>query len=937
MNAGMSLKGLVPVFYWEGVRRDVKAEALVGRNRIDETQYCGLKTVVLRLFGSVRKRGIMDDLSRIEKYLERKSGDPEAYKDAIAICKEHVENGEKDWHKVNEGIRKKISGAMQSGTDVNTLQRLNEMYYNSLLLDARVSFDAYCQYLEKQRDPKKRFYLPRRKQLHPLVDAMQSLMDDDLDLLGISLPPGVGKLLADDTPVITKDGWKNHGDLKVGDYVVGMDGKYKMVQHVFEKGVADYEVEFTNHDKVKCHGNHEWYVWNRHRNKYEILTTREMAESRYEVGVDGKRGHRYMYLLPYVEPMEGVEQELPVDPYVFGAWLGDGTSAKPALTICDTDTVIVEEIKKHYKHTATYDQVGCKRYEFETQFRMDLQKMGLCQSRNAREKYIPEEYIRASFSQRCELLAGLIDTDGTKGRDGRYTISTVNENLREGVCQLLSTFGWRYIVVKYGPVTSSSGFVGKRPIYCILFCPKVHIPCRVERKKQSVEAARRRVAIKKIRKIDPVPGNCIQVEDGIYRVGKTMVPTHNSTLSIFFLTWIAGKYPDEPNLTGSHSNAFVRGVYDECLRIFDKNGEYLWHDVFPDVNVSNTNAKDYRIDLGKRKRFETLEFTSIGSGNAGLYRASRLLFCDDLISGIEIALSKERLDKLWETYTTDLRQRKLGDHCKELHVSTRWSVNDIVGRLVRQYEDSDRAKFIVVPALDENDESNFNYKYGVGFTTEFYHEQREIMDDASWRALYMNQPIEREGLLYHPDELRRYFELPDREPDAILCSCDTKDRGDDYCAMPIAYQYGQDYYIEDVVFNNANPEIVEAEIVAKLLKHKVHMGRFESNSAGGRIAQSVQEEVKRRGGRTKLTTKFTTQNKETKIVVSSPWAKEHFLFKDPSVIKDKEYRAFMNNVCSWTMSGKKVKHDDGPDSLAMLVDYAQSFALGQAQVFARPF
>lgn len=119
-------------------------------------------------------------------------------------------------------------------------------------------------------------------------------------------------------------------------------------------------------------------------------------------------------------------------------------------------------------------------------------------------------------------------------------------------------------------------------------------------------------------------------------VGKT-------TLAIFLLTWIAGRDPNHPNLTGSHSNSFVRGVYDECLRLFDAQGEYLWHDVFPAVQVSNTNAKDCRIDLDKRKRFETLEFTSIGTGNAGLYRAANLLYCDDLVSGIEVALSKERL------------------------------------------------------------------------------------------------------------------------------------------------------------------------------------------------------------------------------------------------------------------------------------------------------
>ena len=410
-----------------------------------------------------------------------------------------------------------------------------------------------------------------------------------------------------------------------------------------------------------------------------------------------------------------------------------------------------------------------------------------------------------------------------------------------------------------------------------------------------------------------------------------------TTLAIFFILWIGLKYPDEPILTGSHSNSFVRGVYDECLRILDPQGEYRTAELFPTVSVSNTNAKDCRIDLGKRKRFETLEFTSIGTGNAGLYRASRLLYCDDLVSGIEVALSKERLDKLWETYTTDLRQRKIGDHCKELHIATRWSVHDVIGRLESDYGNSDRAKFIVIPALNENDESNFDYAYGVGFNTKFYHEQRGIMEDASWRALYMNQPIEREGLLYSEDELRRYFELPDGEPDAILSVCDTKDRGTDYCGMPIVYKYGDDYYVEKIICDNSNPEVVETRLVMSLLEHKVQMSRFESNSAGGRVAQKVQEQVKAKGGITKITTKYTTANKETKIIVNSPWVKEHCLFKDNSVIKgDKEYKRAMNFLCSYTMAGKN-KFDDIPDVFAQLSEFIQSLVGSRVDVFKRPF
>lgn len=363
--------------------------------------------------------------------------------------------------------------------------------------------------------------------------------------------------------------------------------------------------------------------------------------------------------------------------------------------------------------------------------------------------------------------------------------------------------------------------------------------------------------------------------------------TGKTTLAIFYLTWISGRNPNEPKLSGSHSNAFIRGVYDECLRILDKNGEYLWHDVFPTVTVSNTNAKDCRIDIDRRQRFETLEFTSIGTGNAGLYRAVDLLYCDDLVSGIEVALSKERLDKLWETYTTDLRQRKQGDHCGELHIATPWSVHDVIARLQRQYADWDKAKFIVIPALDENDESNFDYDYGVGYSTETLHKQREIMDEVSWRALFMCEPIEREGLVYSQDELRRYFELPSEDPDGIIAVCDTKDKGTDYAFLPVAYVYGDNYYIDDCVCDNNLPNIVDARLTEILLRCKVKMCRFESNSAGGRVAEKVQNEVKKRGGITRITTKFTTANKETKIIVNSAWVKEHCLFKNSSMYQKK--------------------------------------------------
>ena len=440
------------------------------------------------------------------------------------------------------------------------------------------------------------------------------------------------------------------------------------------------------------------------------------------------------------------------------------------------------------------------------------------------------------------------------------------------------------------------------------------------------------------RQLKPLVDALQRLADGkIELLGISLPPgVGKTTLAIFFLTCLAGKEPDKPILGGSHSNAFLRGVYEECQRIMQSDGEYLWQDVFPDVKVVKTNAQDMMIDLGTPKRFATLEFSSIGSGNAGKVRAEQLLYCDDLCQGIEEAMSRERLDNLWTKYSIDLRQRKIGA-CRELHIATRWSVHDVIGRLEQSYDNNSKAEFIAVPALDENEQSNFDYPIEAGFSTKFYLEQREMMDDASWRALYMNQPIEREGQLYNEDQLRRYFDLPNGEPDAVLAVCDTKDKGKDYCVMPVVYQYGQDFYVEDVICDNGDPEIVEIRLAMLLLKHKVHIARFESNSAGGKIAAKVQQEVENRGGITKITTRYTTNNKETKIIVNSPFAKKHCLFKDNSVLKcEKEYRRMLKFLCSYTMAGKN-EHDDVPDAFAMLAEFVQELEGATVKVFQRPY
>ena len=408
--------------------------------------------------------------------------------------------------------------------------------------------------------------------------------------------------------------------------------------------------------------------------------------------------------------------------------------------------------------------------------------------------------------------------------------------------------------------------------------------------------------------------------------------TGKSTLGIFFLTWIMGKYPDMPNLASAHSGVLTRSFYDRALQIIT-DPEYCWKEIFCEEKLAATNSKEETIEINRKHSFATLTCRSIDGSLTGATRCEKILYADDLCSGIEEAMSKDRLDKLWNTYTNDLKTRKKG-FAKEIHIATRWSVYDVIGRLEREYGNNPRAVFMVLPATDESGHSNFNYDYGVGFDDAYFADMKENLDDASYKALFMNQPIEREGLLYHEDELRRFFDLPDTQPDAVIGVCDTKDRGNDYAVLPVAYVYGDDYYIADALCDNSNPEFVDEKAVDLLCRQKVGMCRFESNSAGGKTAEKVQKRVKERGGNTHITTRFTTANKETRMIVASPWVKEHCLFwaEPPS----REYKTMLNFLCSYTMAGKN-KHDDVPDAFAMLAEFAQSMSGNKVRVFKRPF
>ncbi|CUQ59005.1 Uncharacterised protein [[Ruminococcus] torques] len=399
----------------------------------------------------------------------------------------------------------------------------------------------------------------------------------------------------------------------------------------------------------------------------------------------------------------------------------------------------------------------------------------------------------------------------------------------------------------------------------------------------------------------------------------SLIPGAGKTsIEKFFLSGVIGWYPKDFNLFYSHNSDITRMFYDGELDIVKNLGEYCWHDIFPNLAVSGENAKMEQFNVGKYKPFPSVQCTSVGSKNAGKVRASKFLLVDDMIGGIEEALNRNILDKLWDKYAVDARQRKIqdtdGNNCKEIHIATRWSVHDVIGRIQKMYEGNNRVKTIAVPDIDpKTGKSNFDYEYS-GFTVEFFEDQQLLMDDVSYRCLYKQEPIEREGLLFPEEKTRRYLNLPHGAPEIITAQCDTKGKGTDYFVLPVLQKYGEDYYCVDCVCDNTADYELQYENASNIIvDNQVQECEFERNSGGDRVALEVNKRVEQKGWICNITDTPTETNKEARIYQCSSWILQHVIFKDSSLYTPKEpYGVMMSLLTRYSVSDKK-QLDDVPD------------------------
>ena len=414
------------------------------------------------------------------------------------------------------------------------------------------------------------------------------------------------------------------------------------------------------------------------------------------------------------------------------------------------------------------------------------------------------------------------------------------------------------------------------------------------------------------------------------RVGK-------STLCVFFMTWHMGRFPETANVASGHSDKLTDSFFRELLSIMTDAATYHWAEVFPDAPVVNTSAKNESIDLVREKRFPTITCRSVGGTLTGAVEIGEdgVLYCDDLVEDLEESLNPDRLQAKYDAYLNQLKDRKK-DGAVELMVGTRWNVLDPLGRIQELYRDDPAYRFIVIPALNEQDESNFDYKYGVGFSTAYYHDMRANIDRATWWAKYMGSPYVREGLLFPADELNYYNGvLPDGEPDRIVAACDVAWGGGDYLSMPICYCYGDAWYIHDVVFSNLDKTVTQPLVVGKLRQHLPHIGQFEANNGGHEYCSTIDTKLRDENVHLNLTSRKapSNMNKIARIVKSAPEIRRMY-FIQPKYASQ-EYREFLRWLCMFTISGKN-EHDDAPDSLAMIVD-AMTSNFGVVTVLDRPY
>lgn len=398
-------------------------------------------------------------------------------------------------------------------------------------------------------------------------------------------------------------------------------------------------------------------------------------------------------------------------------------------------------------------------------------------------------------------------------------------------------------------------------------------------------------------------------EDEIDEANVSICPrTGKSYITTLYASWSLGHFPQESIMRNSVTAKLYDKFSGDLLDIMQGNshdGRYL--DVFS-VEFATTAKTGWKLKGAK----QGVSYFGAGVGGSIIgFGCSLVSILDDSVKNEEEALSELQLDKKWGWYTSTMRSRE-EKGCKKLYIGTRWSTKDIIGRLEASGVFGEKYKNIVIPALNENDESFCEEIH----STKRLHEERVLCNELIWLAEWMQEPIEAKGLVFPPDSIN-YFDIDEikQEPDAIVLVADIADEGTDSLCIPVGYCYGEKVYVMDVLFTNQPVEVTEPLTASFIDIWKPHKMVAESNNGGKGFARAVNNLIKHNK---KLRWKVTTKNKHTRILMKSGIIKEKFYFRNDSK-RSKMYVDFMVELMTYNMTGK-VKHDDAPDAITMLAE-----------------
>ena len=431
-----------------------------------------------------------------------------------------------------------------------------------------------------------------------------------------------------------------------------------------------------------------------------------------------------------------------------------------------------------------------------------------------------------------------------------------------------------------------------------------------------------------------------------------------STIGLFLQVLLGSISPDESILGAGHSVSLVQSFYSEILSLLTDE-QYRYNKIFPNNKLVNKSAEQYYIDLNKVKRFHTFNYVSIESGGTGKVQAERLLYCDDLVKDVEQANSPDRLAKLYFNYTSTIKDRKIQRLCKdgvyrpcpELHICTPWSLHDVTSRVVNNAKESgdmSRVKIISIPCYDENGNSNFEYDYGKGFNTQYYKDMEIAEDPVIFSAKYLMQPIERDGIVFSKDNVSFYNELPGGKPDRIIAYADPTHGGTDFFSLPIGYVYGNEIYIEDVLFENnfGGDDYIRPKICDIIIRNNVTRFGIEKPNGGDFLATLIEKDLRERNYHCNITTHNvpTNKSKNDRILarqneikgIATENGTYRIYFKNLDLIKgNKPYLTAMRQLFTWNQNPnmKNKQHDDFPDSLAGMLSNVLNGSNNIAKVY----